>query len=372
MGATLSGGGLPLGQALTQPNHFSTDDRWDRTVRRRLGLWLLLLVAVLMSASCTARPPAAPTPMAASPSPSASAAATYASESFIVPLHLKVPSWLPARPNLDNKNFLTWDLPEVAAVRFLVPVSVYTPGSKKASKPAKDYLPYLLSQAKSGVRFTDKVQATIGGRPATILSGTTDRGLDGSLGCPHMDEAPEDCFGLQPDLSLRLAVVQFDDKVLLIWLRTRLDAEQQDTTAKVASFTDMLASISFRGSAGQSTSSSSPAAATPIDGVWSATWTYEELKKSPLLYGRFELNDKNWGTHTVTFKRGQGRESMSRFKGFGGFTYSVKGDIVTIEEDHDEFVMHWRISGNKLYFTRDDSLGAGPTGFVIKPFVRQR
>ena len=260
----------------------------------------------------------------------------------------------------------------MAAVRFLVPVSVYTPGSKKASKPAKDYLPYLLSQAKSGVRFTDKVQATIGGRPATILSGTTDRGLDGSLGCPHMDEAPEDCFGLQPDLSLRLAVVQFDDKVLLIWLRTRLDAEQQDTTAKVASFTDMLASISFRGSAGQSTSSSSPAAATPIDGVWSATWTYEELKKSPLLYGRFELNDKNWGTHTVTFKRGQGRESMSRFKGFGGFTYSVKGDIVTIEEDHDEFVMHWRISGNKLYFTRDDSLGAGPTGFVIKPFVRQR
>src|SRR5215213_2181751 len=83
MGATLSGGGLPLGQALTQPNHFSTDDRWDRTVRRRLGLWLLLLVAVLMSASCTARPPAATTPMAASPSPSASAAATYASESFI-------------------------------------------------------------------------------------------------------------------------------------------------------------------------------------------------------------------------------------------------------------------------------------------------
>jgi hypothetical protein len=44
MGATLSGGGLPLGQASTQPDHFSTDDRWDcgGPVRRWLGLWLLM------------------------------------------------------------------------------------------------------------------------------------------------------------------------------------------------------------------------------------------------------------------------------------------------------------------------------------------
>ena len=33
--------------------------------------------------------------------------------------------------------------------------------------------------------------------------------------------------------------------------------------------------------------------------------------------------------------------------------------------------MRWSIDGDKLTLTRDESLGIGPTPFVIKPYTRQ-
>jgi hypothetical protein len=65
------------------------------------------------------------------------------------------------------------------------------------------------------------------------------------VGHPEAPSAPpahpyqagaRDCFGSQPDLSLRLAIVPFSDKVLLVWLRTELSADRQDAAAKLASF----------------------------------------------------------------------------------------------------------------------------------------
>jgi hypothetical protein len=371
MSATLFVDGWPRG-------HHSLQLRKAKTATRPIGLLGVLTAALLLSSACsTASPNAgpAPTPVASSTATPAASGAIYASQSFVVPFQVTVPAWLPVKADQDRPNFLTWERPGLPAVRFLVPVAVYPRGSTKASKPPQDYLSYLLDQAQRGAHFSDQAQTTVGGRPATIVTGTTGKPLDGSLGCPEVNQTAEDCFGLQPDVSLRLAVVPFDDKVLLIWLRTALDADQKDAAAKVASFQDMLASVSFTGgSAKPSASSAQPAAVTPLDGVWSASWTYEELKKSPLRYkdGDGELNDGNWGTYTLTFSRGKATEEITnpQFKGKDPFAYTVDGDVVTFQRGNEQFVMRWKITGDKLQFIRDETLGVAPTPYVIKPYVR--
>ena len=347
------------------------------TAWRPMSLLGVLIAALLLSTACSAvSPDAAPAPTP-SPTPAASSTAlgsTYASQSFVVPFQVTVPAWLPAKADQDSANFLTWERPGLPAVRFLVPVAIYPPGSRKASEPPQDYLSYLLGQAQSGAQFSDRAQTTVGGRPATIVTATTGKHLDGSLGCPEAKHAAGDCFGLQPDLSLRLAVVPFDDKVLLIWLRTDLSADQKDAAAKLASFEDMIGSISFTGGSPKpSASSAQPKAVTPVDGVWSASWTYEELKKSPLLYDDGELNNENWGTTTLTFSRGKGTEKITnpKYKAKNSFTYTVDGDVVTFQRGNEQFVMRWKITGNELQFIRDDTLGISPTPYVIKPYVRQ-
>jgi hypothetical protein len=225
MGATLFVDGLPRDKHPIQPR--------KATAWRPIGLLGVLIAAGLLATACSAGsadagPARTPvlTPDASSTTTPAASGATYASQSFVVPFQVTVPAWLPVKADQDSPNFLTWDRPELPAVRFLVPVAVYPPGSTTASAPPQDYLSYLLDQAKSGAQFSDQAQTTVGGRPATIVTATTGKPLDGSLGCPEANQTAHDCFGLQPDLSLRLAVVPFDDKVLLIWLRTALDADQ--------------------------------------------------------------------------------------------------------------------------------------------------
>ena len=56
----------------------------------------------------------------------------------------------------------------------------------------------------------------------------------------------------------------------------------------------------------------------------------------------------------------------------GTFTYKIDGDTVTFQRANGEkFVMRWAITGDQLTLTRDDSLGVGPTPYVIKPFTRR-
>jgi hypothetical protein len=373
MGATLFVDGWPQG-------HHPFQLRKATTATRPLRLLGVLFAALLLATACSAGSPdagpaPAPAPTAAASSTPAASGATYASHSFVVPFQVTVPSWLPAKADQDRPNFLTWERPGLPAVRFLVPVAVYPPGSAKTSKPPQDYLSYLLDQAKSGAQFSDQAQTTVGGRPATIVTGTTDKPLDGSIGCPEVGQTADDCFGLQPDLRVRLVVVPFDDKVLLIWLRNALDADQTDAAAKLASFQDMLTSITFTDGSATAASTAQSAAVTPMDGIWSASWTYEELKKSPLRYqdGDGELNDENWGTYTLKFSRGKATEEITNpeFKGKDPFTYTVDGDVVTFLRGNEQFVMRWKITGDKLSFIRDDNLGVAPTPYVIKPYVRQ-
>lgn len=243
-----------------------------------------------------------------------------------------------------------------------------------------DYLKYLLSLTDAGAHFADQKQITVGGRAATIVTATTDRSLNGTVGCPELGQKPGECFGLQPDLSVRMAVVPFEDKVLLTWLRIDVSADPQDTAAKVASFEGMLASLAFTGgapsqsaSSASSASSAAPHSVTPVDGTWTATTTYEELEHSPLLYDSGEVNDENWGAITIAMSRGKGTQRLvnPKYHGKGAFDYAVDGDVLTILVGTERFAFRWTITDDKLRLTRDDSLGPSPTGWLLKPFVRK-
>jgi WD40 repeat protein len=220
---------------------------------------------------------------------------TYATNAFAPPFDVTVPSWLPAAPTVDESNFVTWEAPDgVRAVRFLVPVNVYPPGSDATILPPQDYLAYLLSQTDHGASFTDVSKTTVGGRPATLVTATTTKSLDGSLGCQKEQMTAAACFGLQPDFVLRIAVVDVGDKTVLIWLRNKAGV---DETTELESFNQMLGSVQFSDRAVVATSvspSSSPSTEAGLaevsgqlvfdhdDGRGLTLWTVKDGVEQPL------------------------------------------------------------------------------------------
>ena len=141
-------------------------------------------------------------------------------------------------------NFVTWEGAQVdRGIRFLVPLNVYPPGESTPTDVPEDYVSYLLGQAEDGAVFEDVVETTVDGHPATVVTATTSEHLDGSLGCQELDLAAEDCFGLQPDLILRLAVIETDAGPLLVWVRDIRPADDRDIDYE--SFDEMLASLRF-------------------------------------------------------------------------------------------------------------------------------
>lgn len=79
---------------------------------------------------------------------------------------------------------------------------------------------------------------------ATLFTITTDRSIYGALGCPAADVTALDCYGAQPTVALRFATIDLGNRVMLAWLR---DIRGTDSTAKDASFEQMLQSIHFQG-----------------------------------------------------------------------------------------------------------------------------
>ena len=93
----------------------------------------------------------------------------------------------------------------------------------------------------AGATFVDRTTTTVNGQEATLMTGTTTRALDGTLGCPAATTPVEVCFGLQPDVALRIAVVDLDGKTLIAWARTHQG--DPDAPEFFAEFEGMIRSL---------------------------------------------------------------------------------------------------------------------------------
>jgi hypothetical protein len=176
---------------------------------------------------------------------------TYASKAFAVPLTIAVPaSFFKAQPNSDTSTLLTWFTGSEARfhkVRFLLPDSLYRPGQTAPEAPPKDYLAYLRGLSRQGLTLADEKKITVDGHSATLMTGTAEHDLDGSIGCPQIGGPPDaagDCFGFGPVPAIRIAVIDVSGRTLVSWAGINKDAP--DESAFFAEFEAMLQSIKFR------------------------------------------------------------------------------------------------------------------------------
>ena len=156
-----------------------------------------------------------------------------------------LPEDLKAAANPDSVTLLSWDsnLAQENKVRFVLPVNLYKPKQQRPVALPKDYLAYLRGLTAQGATYADETTTTVDGHAATLMTGNATEPLDGVLGCPEINMAADDCFGLQSDLSLRIAVIDVDGKTLLAWARAENGAT--DVPAFFAEFETMLQGLKF-------------------------------------------------------------------------------------------------------------------------------
>jgi hypothetical protein len=186
-----------------------------------------------------------------SPAPAISGQ-SYTTRAFSVPLTITVPaSFFKAQPNSDTSTLLTWvtgsDEARFHKVRFLLPDALYRPGQTAPEKPPKDYLTYLRGLSRQGATLADEKKITVDGHSATLMTGTTEHDLDGSIGCPQIGGPPDaggDCFGFGPAAAIRIAVIDVSGRTLVSWAGIYTGAS--DESAFFAEYEAMLQSIKFR------------------------------------------------------------------------------------------------------------------------------
>jgi hypothetical protein len=220
--------------------------RYRLAVVAAVSAFALLVLPGCSSGGSTSGPAKASTS-----SPSSPVGQTYASKALAVPLTITVPaSFFKAQPNSDTNTFLTWFTGSEARfhkVRFLLPDALYRPGQTAPEKPPKDYLTYLRGLSGQGLTLADEKKITAGGHSATLMTGTTDHDLDGSIGCPQIGGPPDaggDCFGFGPAAAIRIAVIDVSGRTLVAWAGINTGAS--DESAFFAEFEAMLKSIQFR------------------------------------------------------------------------------------------------------------------------------
>jgi hypothetical protein len=313
----------------------------NRSLFFRIACTATGVVTVVSLAACGSS--SSPTASASSAtSAAAPAGPTYSTKYFTTPVDVAVPSWLEPAPTDDTAHFVTFDSSDGSRkVRILSPVVVYPPGSSTTTPIPKDYVSYLLGQAANGGHFVERVDTKVDGRPATVLTATTSHSLDGSLGCPDTGISAGDCFGLQPEVIARLAVITADQGPLLIWLRNDVD-NHPDMKVETQRFAQFLAGVHFSERAPQA----APApVSTALDGTYEWTLTKQDAlahgtagDKTPEALANFPI------TFTVALEKGDWNMSDSADTDTGEGTFTVTGN-------HLDF--HWSGSVLSFTFTRD-------------------
>jgi hypothetical protein len=219
------------------------------TTQGRTVMVSLCAVALLAVSGCGG---SGTTSSASSPAPTSTtpaASQTYSSKAFVVPLTVTVDPALKSPPIRDSSHFLTWDAvaSQENKIRFLVPVVVFPAGKETPQAPPKEYLKYLMAQAKDGALFSNVTKTTVDGHPATLMdtTGTAPEGfLSGLLGCIERvsNKHADPCYGIQPGTFARLAVNDVGDTTLLAWARSQSVPDKEF----FAMFERMLQSVRFR------------------------------------------------------------------------------------------------------------------------------
>ena len=126
-----------------------------------------------------------------------------------------------------------------------------------------------------------------------------------------------------------------------------------------------------------SSPSSVPATTSPIDGVWTTSFTRDELAASPLLLDTGELNDQNWGDFRMVLDEGKvslvQHNDLDHYSTSGTFT--VDGDAVTFRPSEggnagEVFTFKWSLFKDTLTLERHPSMPVSPTPLILKPWTR--
>ncbi len=133
------------------------------------------------------------------------------------------------------------------------------------------------------------------------------------------------------------------------------------------------AAVGHTSPAPPTSSTTTDASTTAIDGRWTTSFSAQGLADSPLLSDPEEVNDQNWGDFTFSFDDGEftfdQRNRLDEYSVSG--TFSVEGDVVRLAlDDGEQLAMHYSIEGDQLSFHRDESLGVAPTPYVLQPWTR--
>jgi hypothetical protein len=222
---------------------------------RRLSIALALLTAVVAAVACgsstASKPPSTSTHSSAANS-AASTSRTYASKAFAIPVTVTVPPPLPVMATEDVPTFLTWVYQTddyLSAIRMMLPADVYPTAQSPQQPPppnAAAFVAYLHTAVAAGAIITNEKQMAVGGQSATVLTLSAQPGvdLDGLFGCPNTAASAADCYGPGSDTLMQVAIVEVDNKLLLIWARA--DSEDTGAAAFIATFQPMLAGLKFR------------------------------------------------------------------------------------------------------------------------------
>jgi TRAP-type C4-dicarboxylate transport system substrate-binding protein len=122
-------------------------------------------------------------------------------------------------------------------------------------------------------------------------------------------------------------------------------------------------------------SSQTRQAAPELEGTYRTSFSEEELAESPLLLDAGEINDENWGDHTLRLSNGRFHATQRNARASSEVSgrYTTAGNAMELITDTGEtFALRWSLYRGTLKLERDETLGGAPTPLVLKPWQRIR
>ena len=207
--------------------------RLTRTFPRLVAVSALACIAL---AGCSARPVAS----VAAPTPTRAASTAVPEDplaGFAVPLSVRPPRALVLEAAADR--LVTWKVPsnDDDKIRIMAPRFVHPDDAGPGRAPA-DYHAYLTGLAARGAVLTDESKVRIAGVAGRLFTITSKRTIEDGLGC--WSDAPDACFGLPPELTLRMATLTVDGQPVVLWARTTTARPNADV---VGAFERMLPTL---------------------------------------------------------------------------------------------------------------------------------